>query len=168
LFPHLARRRPTAGLVVGTFQSQAALNVQRARDLGMPTIPSLSRIEATPLGRAEWIKAIGALFNHEDDANRFYEGVAQRDHDLSRRAAASRNQPRAFWATTYASGVWLAARNSYQARLLEDAGAINPLAGRGPTVTTTVGPETIVDLAGDAEYWLTENSTISTRIPRGS
>jgi iron complex transport system substrate-binding protein len=147
-------------IVIGAFQSQATLNMQRAKDVGLQTIPSLTRVESTPLGRAEWIKALGAVFNLEATANRTYLDVAAAYRQLATGARAAGGKPRAFWATTYASGVWLAARNSFQARLLEDAGAVNALADTGPTVTVSVGPEVVVDRASDADYWITENSDL--------
>jgi iron complex transport system substrate-binding protein len=147
-------------VIVGAFQSQAALNMQRARDVGLQTIPSLTRIESTPLGRAEWLKALSAVFNLEGTANRMFGDVAARYRATAAGARAAAEKPRAFWATTYASGVWLAHRNTFSARLLEDAGAINVLADDGPTVTMTVGPELIVDHAADADFWVTENSDL--------
>jgi iron complex transport system substrate-binding protein len=50
-------------VVIGAFQSQAARNMQRTYGAGLQTIPSLTRVEPTPLGRAEWIKALAAVFN---------------------------------------------------------------------------------------------------------
>jgi iron complex transport system substrate-binding protein len=147
-------------IVVGAYQSQAALNIQRARDLGIQTLPSLSRIEATPLGRAEWLKAMAAVFNLEATGTALYDSVATRYRELSARARATERRPRAFWASTYAAGDWTVARNSFQARLLEDAGAVNPFADGGPTVIMKAGPELIVERGGDAEYWITENSSL--------
>jgi iron complex transport system substrate-binding protein len=147
-------------VIIGAFQSQAALNMQRARNVGLQTVPSLTRIEATPLGRAEWLKALSTVFNLEATANGIYDDVATRYRATAARARAAAEKPRAFWATTYASGVWLAHRNTFCARLLEDAGAVNVLADDGPTVTMTVGPELIVDRAAGADYWVTENSDL--------
>jgi iron complex transport system substrate-binding protein len=147
-------------VVVGAFQSQAALNMNRARAVGLQTVPSLTRVEPTPLGRAEWIKALAAVFNLESRANRLYDDVAAEYRRLARDAHATATRPTAFWASTYASGEWLASRNTFQARLLEDAGAENVLADKGPTVTMRVGPEVILDRAGDADFWITENSDL--------
>jgi iron complex transport system substrate-binding protein len=147
-------------VLVGAYQSQAALNMQRVRDLGIQTLPSLSRIEALPLGRAEWLKAVAAVFNREATANAIYKEAADGYRALSSQARGATRRPRAFWASTYASGEWTVARNSFQARLLEDAGAVNPFADAGPTVPMKAGPELIVDRGGDSEYWITENGTV--------
>lgn len=147
-------------IIVGAYQSQAMLNVQRARDLGIQTVPSLSRIEATPLGRAEWLKAVATVFNLESRANAFYAEVASTYRDVASRARAATRHPRAFWGSTYAAGDWMIARNSFQARLLDDAGAVNPFADAGPTVTMKAGPELIVERGSDAEFWITENGSM--------
>ncbi len=147
-------------ILVGAYQSQAALNMQRVRTLGIQTLPSLSRIEALPLGRAEWLKAVATVFNLESTASALYDDVAKRYRELSNRARRVTRRPSAFWGSTYAAGEWTVARNSFQARLLEDAGAVNRFADQGPTVMMRAGPELIVERGGDAEYWITENGTI--------
>jgi iron complex transport system substrate-binding protein len=152
-------RKPDV-IVVGASQSQDMLTMQRARDLGMHTVPSLSRIESTPLGRAEWLKALAAVFNLESKANDVYNDLAGHYRIVSLRARATVHRPRVFWGSTYAAGEWTVARNSFQARLIEDAGAVNPLADQGPTVMVKSGPQLIVERAGDAEYWITENGSI--------
>ena len=152
-------RKPDV-FVVGASQSQDLVDMQRARDLGIPTVPSLSRTESTPLGRAEWLKALAAVFNQESKANDVYNDLAGHYRLVSLRARAAAHRPRVFWGSTYAAGEWTVARNSFQARLIEDAGAVNPLADQGPTVMVKSGPELIVERAGDAEYWITENRSI--------
>ena len=146
--------------VVGASQNQDILNMQRARDRGMHVVPSLSRTESTPLGRAEWLKALAAVFNLESRANDVYGALSAHYQLVSLRARAAAHRPRVFWGSTDAAGEWTVARNSSQARLIEDAGAVNPLADQGPTVMVKSGPALIVERAGDAEYWITENGSI--------
>jgi cobalamin transport system substrate-binding protein len=147
-------------VVIGAFQSQAARNMQRAYGAGLQTIPSLTRVEPTPLGRAEWLKALAAVFNLESTANRFYAQVSDSYRQMSARARTASDKPSAFWASTYAPGDWSAARNSFQARLLEDAGAVNALADDGPTFGVKVSAELIVERGGDADFWINENSNL--------
>ena len=146
--------------VVGASQNQDILNMQRARDRGMHVVPSLSRTESTPLGRAEWLKALAVVFNLESRASDAYGVLSAHYQLVSLRARAAAHRPRVFWGSTDAAGGWTVARNSSQARLIEDAGAVNALADQGPTVMVKTGPALIVERAGDAEYWITENASI--------
>jgi iron complex transport system substrate-binding protein len=144
-------------VVLGAFHSAVSSNMQRVRDIGLATVPSLNRVEATPLGRAEWLKALATLFNKELEANALYSSVAARYQALARRARTATTKPTAFWGTTYAAGEWSVQRNSWQARLMEDAGAQNVLADDGPPYGVPVSAEVVVAEAGEAGFWITEN-----------
>ena len=100
------------------------------------------------------------MFNLESRANDVYDGLSAHYQSVSFRARAPAYRPRVFWGSTDANGEWTVARNSAQARLIEDAGGVNALADQGPTVMVKSGPALIVERAGDAEYWITENASI--------
>ncbi len=144
-------------VILGAFHSAVSSNMQRVREIGLATVPSLNRVEATPLGRAEWLKALAALFNKERKANALYSAVAARYETIAARARAATQKPTVFWGTTYAAGEWSVQRNGWQARMMEDAGAQNVLADDGPPYGVPVSAEVVVAEAGDASFWITEN-----------
>jgi iron complex transport system substrate-binding protein len=144
-------------VIVGAFHSAVSSNMQRVREIGLTTVPSLNRMERTPLGRAEWLEALATLFNKEREADELFSSVKTRYEALAARARASATKPTAFWGTTYAAGEWTVQRNSWQARLMEDAGAENVLEDSGPPYGVPVNAEVVVAGAGDADFWITEN-----------
>lgn len=143
-------------VIVGAFHSEASKNLRRVRETGLATAPSLVRMEPTPLGRAEWLKALSVFFNRERDANRHFDEVAARYQALAEKARREPTKPKAFWGSTYEPGSWGVGRNNFQARLLEDAGAVNALGDAGPTHVVMVHAEVVVEQAGDADVWITE------------
>jgi len=145
-------------VLMGVFGGTVGSHAPQLRRVGLSAIPTMTRVETTPLGRAEWIKALGAFFHAEEVANELFRET--RDHylELSRRARAQPTRPTAFWASTYASGVWGVGRNNFQARFLEDAGAENVLADDGIPTSVTLLPEVVLERAGDADVWITENT----------
>ena len=50
---------------------------------GFPTRVDAAWTEATPLGRAEWLKFTAAFFNREAEANRIFDGIAARYEELA-------------------------------------------------------------------------------------
>jgi iron complex transport system substrate-binding protein len=143
-------------VVIGAFHSEASVNLRRVRQAGLETLPSLVRMEANPLGRAEWLKAISLVFNREGRANELFDRVERDYLEVSRKARARVQKPLAFWGSTYSAGLWGVGRNNFQARLLEDAGAANVLADDGPTHVVMVGAEVVVDRGARADFWITE------------
>ncbi|HEY7698553.1 MAG TPA: ABC transporter substrate-binding protein [Vicinamibacteria bacterium] len=143
-------------VIIGAFHSEASVNLRRVREAGLATVPSLVRVEPTPLGRAEWLKSLSLVFNREAEANQLFERIEKKYRELSRNARSERYKPLAFWGSTYSAGWWGVGRNNFQACLLEDAGAENALGDDGPTHVVLVGVEVVVDRAQRAEYWITE------------
>jgi iron complex transport system substrate-binding protein len=156
----LASLAPEA-VIVGAFHSAVSGNMRRVRDLGLATVPSMNRMEPTPLGRAEWVKVLSTLFNMEKTANTLFTTMESRYRSIAGAARANGTQPTVFWGTTYAAGQWSVQRNTWQARMLEDAAAVNVLADDGPTSAAPVQAEVVVAEAGNADFWITENDNWS-------
>jgi len=145
-------------ILMGVFGGAGDSHAPRLREVGLHAIPTMIRVEPTPLGRAEWVKVLGAFFHREAEANALFDEVKDDYLELSALARAQPQRPSAFWASTYAPGEWAGGRNSFQARFLEDAGAENVLADDGIPATVRLLPEEVLDLAGDADFWVTENT----------
>jgi len=147
-------------VLMGVFGGGIGSHAPTVRSIGLSAVPTMIRVETTPLGRAEWVKAIGAFFHAEETANRLFGEISSDYEELSRLARARPERPTAFWASTYAPGEWTAGRNNFQARFLEDAGATNVLADEGYRTNVAMRPEAMVDLAGVADFWITENTNM--------
>jgi len=145
-------------ILMGVFGGAVGSHAPRLREVGLPAVPTMIRVEPTPLGRAEWVKALGAFFHAEETANALFDEVSGAYLDLATQARARPRKPTAFWASTYAPGEWGGGRNNFQARFLEDAGAQNLLVNDGPRTSVRLLPEEVLDLAGAAEFWITENT----------
>lgn len=120
---------------------------------GIAVIPMADYMENTPLGRAEWIRLIGALYGHEAEADRLYVGVAT---DYRRLCDAVKDLPRPRVLTeNLTSGVWyVPAGDSYMARMLADAGADYPWAAAPGEGSLSLDAAAVLDKAADADFWL--------------
>jgi len=61
-------------------------------DAGVPVLLNTEWLETTPLGRAEWVKLMGALVNKEEEVNKKFDSIAKAYNDLAqlgKRRAAS-------------------------------------------------------------------------------
>lgn len=80
-------------------------------------------LEKTPLGRAEWIKVFGVLFNREQEADAIFRQI--RDAYLGKKeAVAGRTEYRpSVFTGSYDGGNWfMPPGNSFAAQLIRDAG----------------------------------------------
>jgi len=136
-----------------------ALPKLRERDL--PTVVTASYMEASPLGRAEWIVFIGAFFDREKEAKAIfreienaYNAIAEKTREIEARPTVFVNVP---W-----GGTWhMPGGDGYKAALLRDAGARYLWAEEKGAGSFSVDFEEVYRRAADAEYWLHAGSAAS-------
>ncbi|MGM9802493.1 MAG: ABC transporter substrate-binding protein [Candidatus Limisoma sp.] len=123
-------------------------------NLGIPIIALADYMESTPLGRAEWIKFLGLLFDRETAADSIFSSVAERYTTLREQLAQTKQRPKVL--TEYViSGVWyVPGGKSYKATLLADAGANYPWSDDNSTGSLSLDFARVLDRAADADYWL--------------
>lgn len=98
-------------------------NSRRMRQTGLNLIYNVEWQEPTLLGRAEWIKFIGAFFDKEAMADSIYNAVEQRYKDVKMKAMQLSFSPSIFSGQDF-RGTWsLPGGKSYTTQLFRDAGA---------------------------------------------
>lgn len=122
--------------------------------------------EATPLGRAEWIKYTALFYNAEARAEAIYMGIVTA-YDEARQLAASvpeAERPVVLWNTfsSYTEAWSIPGADTYVGRLIADAGGIVALAEEAPGDTARVGFEVVYAGAQDADLWVTNALGIMT------
>lgn len=143
------------------FDVGGMLAVLREAGLAVAIVPSY--MEATPLGRAEWIKLVALFFNREAAAERFFAAVAARYAELAAQGRATDPATRPTVVTGLPSGgTWhVPGGRSYAAQLFADAGARYLWANDDATGSLALGLETVYARALDADVWLRPSSLAS-------
>jgi hypothetical protein len=63
-------------------------------------------MEQTPLGKAEWIKLYGALFEKEKEAKLLFDGIVKNYNDAKQVASQNQQQPFCMALCIKISGMW--------------------------------------------------------------
>lgn len=141
----------------------------KLRQAGVPVLADAEWLEATPLGRAEWVKMFAALTGTERQAQQVYAAIRDRYHRLAARAASA--EPAELLVGTMYSGSWsMPTGASYAGRLAADAGGTYPwLAERG-TESRQLNFESVYARAGTAPLWLVTDDwrTVDDAVARDS
>lgn len=123
------------------------------RSAGIAVVANAEYLEATALGRAEWIKAMAALTGTERKAAEVYDGI-RRDYD-NVAATARAATPAAVLPGTMFQGTWyMPAGGSYVGKLIADAGGSYPWASDSSTGSLELGFESVFTKGGTAPTWL--------------
>ncbi len=122
--------------------------------LGIPIIECADYMEATPLGRAEWIKLLGELLCRRREAADIYKEVVTEYNNLCEKVKDVKEKPVVI-SEMLTDGVWfLPGGHSYMARMYSDAGAAYPWSDDKSTGSLQLDFSTVYDKAYNADFWL--------------
>ncbi len=136
---------------------EAAL--RRLSSAGIPVVLLSDWREQSPLGRAEWLKLFGTLFNRGQEAEEIFAERAERYEQLQALTALlPDNQRPSIMANGPWQGSWpTPAGDSYIARLFGDAGGSYLWDDIPGTGSHFLDLESILARAAQAEYWFNLN-----------
>ena len=101
---------------------EAKIISDKLTELGIPYIYIGDYIESDPLGKAEWVVALGYLCGMEEQGKEFFKGVEERYNALRNRQHCSAYHPRVMLNLPYRDTWFMPPHGSYMVRLIEDAG----------------------------------------------
>lgn len=125
-----------------------------AEKLGIPIIEAADYMESLPLGRTEWIRFYGLLFNKAAMADSIFRETEQRYLALKELTKTVTSRPTVISEKKFGSSWYMPAGDSYVAHLYKDAGAdyvFKDLPGAG---STPLAFETVLDKAIHSDIWL--------------
>ena len=121
----------------------------------IPIIETPDYMEATPLGRAEWVKFYSVFLGKEELADSLFKATVRNYDAVKSKIAGVKERPTVFTDRKYGNVWYMPGGKSYMSNMFKDAGATyiwetdNDRTGSLPLPF-----ETILDRAGDAQFWL--------------
>ena len=142
-------------LVVGFAMNKTNKTYNLIEKQGIPVIINGDWLEETPLGRAEWIKFFGALYDKEKEADSIFKLIESNYLEAKAIAKKSNNKPTILSGAIMRNDIWnLPGGESFVAKFLLDAN-VNYLwkdsKGKG---SLQLSFESVFDKAQDADYWI--------------
>jgi len=143
-------------LVVGYSVSSADKSLSTIQKAGINVIYNGDWLEETPLGRAEWIKFFGILFDKEKQADSIFNVIEKNYLDAKKIALNATKRPTILSGAIMSKDIWnLPAGESFVAQFLKDAN-LNYLwkdsKGKG---SLSLSFESVFDKAQNADFWIT-------------
>ncbi len=130
-------------------------------DIGIPVFIDYASYEEQPLGRTEWIKLYGALFNQEEQAETFFEEQAQVIDDQENFEQTDLTV--AYFTVSSDGSISIRKESDYISKMIELGGAKNIFAGMkepsGSSTSVSLSMEEFYSQASKADY-LIYNATI--------
>lgn len=137
-------------VLISPFKGQSH---KKLNELGMKILPYADYMEPHPLGRAEWIKVMGALYGKEVQARHYFEEVKRRYKEIKALTKDIDSKPTVFSGKPY-GGVWyMPGGESYMAHFFEDAGAHYLWKDSRQAASMALDFETVYAEAARADFW---------------
>ncbi len=155
-----AAENPTGEKVIAMKPDAILLNIYEGMNvagvdaLGVPVIKMTDNYETSPLGRAEWIKFLGALTHQESTADSIYNAVKINYQKQMEIASGINKKPLVLTDNMY-QGVWyVPGGHSFQARMIADAGGIYFRKDDSSTGSLSLSFEEVLDKGRNADVWI--------------
>jgi len=121
---------------------------------GIPVMYNSDWTETSPLGKAEWIKFFGALFNKETTANQLFEDIETAYFEARDLAKTAKKSPTVLSGAMYKDVWYLPQGNSWAAQFIEDANASYLWKDSQGTGSLSLHLEAVLEKGQQAEFWI--------------
>jgi len=159
-FELMVNQKPDAVLVYG-IGSEVTNSIQKLEELGIPVILVAEYLEETPLGKAEWVKFFGALFQKEKKAQEYFEEVEAEYQRLKKIAGQATKKPKVMVGSPYKDSWWIPGGNSYLANLIADSGGDYLGKNNASHESYVISFEHALAMANEADVWINMSNLAS-------
>ncbi|WP_456867414.1 ABC transporter substrate-binding protein [Galbibacter sp. BG1] len=121
---------------------------------GTPVVYNGDWVEATPLGKAEWIKFFGAFFNKQKAADSIFNNIAKSYNQAKELASKAHKTPSVLSGSMF-KDIWYApAGESWVAHFLKDANANYIWKDSFGSGSLSLNFESVLAKAKTTDYWI--------------
>ncbi len=141
-------------LVMVSANPSGTASYQPLRNAGIPVVVNAEWQEASPLGKAEWVKLLAVLLGKESVANEHFDAIATAYDSLKRLVPPTASSPRVITGSPFQGAWYVPGHHSYVGQLLRDARATWPGEHDTLAVSFRVALETLYPYGLQADYWI--------------
>ena len=142
---------PDVVLIYGV--SSASGMEQKLKELQIPYAYIGDYTEQNPLGKAEWMVAVGEIMGLRDKAVKAFSAIPPRYEEVKAKVSQLESRPRVMLNAPYGDSWVLPSSDNFMARLIADAGGNYPFEG-SPGKSTPIDMEEAFVMAESADIWL--------------
>ncbi len=141
-------------VVVGFGIESSNKALSNIKKFGIPVLYNSEWLEKHPLGRAEWIKFFGLLFEKEEKANEIFNSIKKEYLSTKELAEKAENKPIVLSGMPYKDTWYLPNGNSWAAQFYNDANANYLWSQESGSGSIVLNFETVFDKAKNADFWI--------------
>ena len=121
---------------------------------GIPVVYNSDWTETTPLGKAEWIKFFGALFDKQKEADSIFNTIELQYNAAKKIASEATSKPTVLSGAMYKDVWYLPQGNSWAAQFIKDAHGEYLWNDTEGTGSLSLNLESVLEKGKEAEFWV--------------
>ena len=153
----LVDKKPAVVMAYGIDESSLKY-INKLKQLGLKTILNAEYMETHPLGKAEWLKFIGAFYDMDEKADSLFDNIEKEYLNLVSLTKSIDTKPTVFVGMPWNGSWYVAGGKSFQAQLFNDAGANYLWKNNEEKSSVVKSKEVVYEEAFNADFWLNQNS----------
>ena len=140
--------------IVGLSMDNETSKFNQFEKAGIPVLYNADWVETTPLGKAEWIKFFGVLFDKQDEAQNYFNKIVS-DYDRTKALVENvKEQPTVLSGSIF-QDIWYAPQGeSWMAMFINDAKGSYLWKDTEGTGSLSLSLETVLEKGIDADFWI--------------
>jgi len=141
-------------LVVGFGINNTNEVLQNIKKMGIPVVMNSDWLEQDPLGRAEWLRFFGAIFQKDSLALARFDEIENNYNNIKKKTLESSKEPTVLSGSLF-QDVWhMPAGNSFVAHFLEDAKSNYLWNDSKGTGSLSLSLESVLEKGKNADFWI--------------
>ena len=128
---------------------------------GIPVLYNADWMEQNPLGRAEWLKVFGLLFDKEKQADSIFNQIENRYLKIKQQIDTIKQKPLVFQGGSFGDKWFVPGGKSYAAQLIKDAGGQYLWQDDTHNGSVTLNFENVLLQLPKADVWLNPGMLVS-------
>lgn len=132
--------------------NNSAFNI--IKTTGIPVVYNSDWTETTPLGKAEWIKFFGALFDKQKEADSIFNRIESQYNAAKKIASKAISKPTVLSGAMYKDVWYLPQGNSWAAQFIKDAHGDYLWKETEGTGSLSLNLESVLEKGKEAQFWL--------------
>ncbi|MFT7666237.1 MAG: iron complex transport system substrate-binding protein [Patiriisocius sp.] len=129
-------------------------SLQTIKKTGIPVLINADWTETHPLGKAEWIKFFGALYNKNELAERLFNTIETNYTEAKKIAQNTTTQPTVLSGAMFKDIWYMPQGNSWAARFIEDAHGDYLWKNSKGTGSIALNIESVLEKGQQATFWI--------------
>jgi iron complex transport system substrate-binding protein len=128
--------------------------INKLKDLNLNVVINGEYLEESPLAKTEWIKFVGALYDKEKEASKYFARIENNYNSIKIKVSKVKFRPLILTGLPFKDAWWMAGGESNLATLISDAGGEYVWKDNQSKDAFVVSIEDVIMRAAKADYWI--------------